>query len=212
MARGDDLHRTVVVIDVVERDPRGDERRVRRDRVPARPVLMPADRRLRGAARRLVEQLVLPEPDRRRAEERCSDLAEARISSERGQVGIGPPCIVDLAQVVRTGLERQTQHRRTTAAMAARDDALGRVEEARDLRAREQHRRGPLPFCLVGRARRAEVDSHHCPSACQSSWCLESGSAERSKSRCMRADESYVHNAKREGPSSVWSCVRLAGA
>src|SRR5262249_57296865 len=32
MARGDDLHRAVAVVDVVERDPRGGERRVRRNR------------------------------------------------------------------------------------------------------------------------------------------------------------------------------------
>ena len=109
---GDHLHRAVGVIDVVEGHPRGDECVVGRDGVPARPVLVPSDRRLRRdrpAACRAAGPAT-DEPTR-------APISAAAISprtgvgGERRQVGVGPPGVVDLAQVARRRVEGQCERR-----------------------------------------------------------------------------------------------------
>ena len=84
--------------------------------------------------------------------------AEPRVGSERGQVGIGPPGVVDLAQVGVAWIHRQAQRRRPAAAVLTVDHPRRRGKEPLDLVGRKEDGRDPIALLGVCRRRYGEID------------------------------------------------------
>src|SRR2546421_7187448 len=110
---------------------------------------MPAGGLFRRPTGRLEEALLLPQPDRVGAEEASGNLSHPRIGGQRSDVVIGPPGVVDVAEVVLAWFEGQTERRRLSAAVVSGDDPSGRLEETGHLVGVEESRRHPVPVAGV---------------------------------------------------------------
>jgi CubicO group peptidase (beta-lactamase class C family) len=146
---GDHLHGPIGVVDVVEGDPGGDEGVVGSDGVPAGPVLMPADGGLRRTAGRLEQELVLPQSDGVGAEQVSGYLGHPPVGGQRCDVVIGPPRIVDLAQVVLAGFEGETERGRLAPQVLTGHHASGCLEESAHLVGVEEYGRDPVAVTRV---------------------------------------------------------------